>query len=168
MVRAVQNLVAGSVAGMKPDAVNAIDQHGKTPSAGNRREPWPARPPRTPRAAGRGPHRQDRPGPARQRVGPGKARVKVTAELDLNRGDHPGAQASTRTASGHPLGKHQRQQRQRDQERRHRRRSPRPRTSRARTPNGFQPVGSKQDSNESVTNYEIGETNRTTVKEPGA
>ena len=164
MVRAVQNLVAGSVAGMKPDAVNVIDQHGKTLSAGNDGT-----------LAGKA--AQDAKSQAEARtaktvqdlldsvLGPGKARVKVTAELDLNRetiqerkfnpdgqvirsestnannasetkNDDTGGVTSTQNIPG-------------------------------QTPNGFQPLGSRSDSNESVTNYEIDETNRTTVKEPG-
>jgi flagellar M-ring protein FliF len=165
MVRAVQNLVAGSVAGMKPDAVNVIDQHGKTLSAGNDES-----------LAGK--LAQDAKGEAEARIakrvqamidgvlGPGKARVNVTADLDLNRvtvqernfnpdgqvirsestnannasetkNDDTGGVTSTQNIPG-------------------------------QTPNGFQPLGSRQDSNESVTNYEISESTKTTVQEPGA
>ncbi|KQY28885.1 flagellar M-ring protein FliF [Caulobacter sp. Root1455] len=165
MVRAVQNLVAGSVAGMKPEAVNVIDQHGKTLSAGND-------------ASLAGKLAQDAKSEAEARVaktvkemldgvlGPGKARVTVNAKLDLNRvtvqerkfdpdgqvirsestnannasetrNDDTGGVTSTQNIPG-------------------------------QTPNGFQPLGSKQDSNESVTNYEISESTKTTVQEPGS
>jgi flagellar M-ring protein FliF len=165
MVRAVQNLVAGSVAGMKPDAVNVIDQHGKTLSAGNDES-----------LAGK--LAQDAKSEAEARIaktvkdmldgvlGPGKARVNVNANLDLNRvtvqerkfdpdgqvirsestnannasetkNDDTGGVTSTQNIPG-------------------------------QTPNGFQPLGSKQDSNESVTNYEISESTKTTVQEPGS
>ncbi|MFZ0268509.1 flagellar basal-body MS-ring/collar protein FliF [Caulobacter sp.] len=165
MVRAVQNLVAGSVAGMKPDAVNVIDQHGKTLSAGND-------------GSLAGKLAQDAKGEAEARIakrvqamidgvlGPGKARVNVTADLDLNRvtvqernfnpdgqvirsestnannasetkNDDTGGVTSTQNIPG-------------------------------QAPNGFQPLGSRQDSNESVTNYEISESTKTTVQEPGA
>jgi flagellar M-ring protein FliF len=163
MVRAVQNLVAGSVAGMKPDAVNVIDQHGKTLSAGND-------------GSLAGKLAQDAKSEVEARIaktvkdmvdgvlGPGKARVNVTAELDLNRvtvqerkfdpdgqvirsestnannasetkNDDTGGVTSTQNIPG-------------------------------QTPNGFQPLGSKQDSNESVTNYEISES--TKHHRPGA
>ncbi len=165
MVRAVQNLVAGSVAGMKAEAVSVIDQHGKTLSAGNDDS-----------LAGK--MAQDARSEAEARIakrvqemidgvlGPGKARVNVTASLDLNRvtlqernfnpdgqvirsestnannasetkNDDTGGVTSTQNIPG-------------------------------QTPNGFQPLGSKSDSNESVTNYEISESTKTTVQEPGA
>ena len=165
MVRAIQNLVAGSVSGMKPEAVSVMDQHGKTLSAGND-------------GSLAGKVAQDAKSEAEARIaktvqdmvdgvlGPGKARVKVTANLDLNRvttqerkfdpdgqvirsestnannasetkNDDTGGVTSTQNIPG-------------------------------QTPNGFQPVGSKQDSNESVTNYEISESTKTTIQEPGS
>ena len=165
MVRAIQNLVAGSVSGMKPEAVSVMDQHGKTLSSGND-------------GSLAGKVAQDAKSEAEARIaktvqdmvdgvlGPGKARVKVTANLDLNRvttqerkfdpdgqvirsestnannasetkNDDTGGVTSTQNIPG-------------------------------QTPNGFQPVGSKQDSNESVTNYEISESTKTTVQEPGS
>ena len=165
MVRAVQNLVAGSVAGMKPEAVNVIDQHGKTLSSGSD-------------GSLAGKLAQDARSEAEARIakrvqemvdgvlGPGKARVNVTADLDLNRvttqerkfdpdgqvirsestnandaseskNDDTGGVTSTQNIPG-------------------------------QTPNGFQGLGSKSNSNESVTNYEIGETTKTTVQEPGS
>ena len=164
MVRAVQNLVAGSVAGMKPEAVNVIDQHGKTLSSGSD-------------GSLAGKMAQDAKSEAEARIakrvqemvdgvlGPGKARVNVTANLDLNRvttqerkfdpdgqvirsestnandaseskNDDTGGVTSTQNIPG-------------------------------QTPNGFQGLGSKSNSNESVTNYEISESTKTTVQEPG-
>jgi flagellar M-ring protein FliF len=164
MVRAVQNLVAGSVAGMKPDAVNVIDQHGKTLSAGNDES-----------LAGK--LAQDAKSEAEARIaktvkdmidgvlGPGKARVNVTADLDLNRvttqerkfdpdgqvirSESTNANNATETKNDDTGGVTSTQ------------------NIPGQTPNGFQPVGSKQDSNESVTNYEISESTTTTVQEPG-
>jgi flagellar M-ring protein FliF len=165
MVRAVQNLVAGSVAGMKPEAVNVIDQHGKTLSSGSD-------------GSLAGKLAQDAKSEAEANIakrvqsmldgvlGPGKARVNVTANLDLNRvtvqerkfdpdgqvirsestnandatenkNDDTGGVTSTQNIPG-------------------------------QTPNGFQGLGSKSNSNESVTNYEISESTKTTVQEPGA
>ncbi len=165
MVRAIQNLVAGSVAGMKPEAVGVMDQHGKTLSSGN-----------DDTLAGKA--AQDAKTEAEARIaktvqgmidgvlGPGKARVNVTADLDLNRvttqerkfdpdgqvirsestnandasenkNDDTGGVTSTQNIPGQT------------------------------TPNGFQGLGSKSNSNESVTNYEISESTTTTVREPG-
>ncbi|MBW8860254.1 MAG: flagellar M-ring protein FliF, partial [Caulobacter sp.] len=165
MVRAVQNLVAGSVAGMKPDAVNVIDQHGKTLSAGNDDS-----------LAGK--LAQDAKSETEARIaktvkdmidgvlGPGKARVNVTADLDLNRvtvqerkfdpdgqvirSESTNANNSSETKNDDTGGVTSTQ------------------NIPGQTPNGFQPLGSKQDSNESVTNYEISESTKTTVQEPGA
>lgn len=164
MVRAVQNLVAGSVAGMKPDAVNVIDQHGKTLSAGND-------------GSLAGKLAQDAKSEAEARVaktvkemldgvlGPGKARVTVNAKLDLNRvtvqerkfdpdgqvirSESTNANNASETRNDDTGGVTATQ------------------NIPGQTPDGFQPVGSKQDSNESVTNYEISESTRTTVQEPG-
>jgi flagellar M-ring protein FliF len=164
MVRAVQNLVAGSVAGMKPDRVNVIDQHGKTLSAGNDES-----------LAGK--LAQDAKSEAEARIaktvkdmidgvlGPGKARVNVTADLDLNR-------VTTQERRFDPDGQVIRSESTNENN-----------TSETKnddtggvtstqnipgqTPNGFQPLGSKSGSNESVTNYEISESTKTTVQEPG-
>ncbi len=166
MVRAVQNLVGGSVAGMKPEKVNVIDQHGKTLSAATDES-----------LAGQ--LAQDRKTEAEARIaktvkdmlegvlGPGKARVNVTAELDLNRvtvqeekfdpdgqvirsesvneantsetkNDENGGVTATQNIPG------------------------------ANGANGFQQLGSRSGNNESVTNYEISKSVRTEVTEPGA
>jgi flagellar M-ring protein FliF len=165
MVRAIQNLVAGSVAGMKPDAVGVMDQHGKTLSAGNDDS-----------LAGKA--AQDAKSEAQARIaktvqdmldgvlGPGKARVNVTAQLDLSRvtmqerkfdpdgqvvrSESTNANDSSETKNDDTGGVTSTQ------------------NIPGQQPNGFQPLGSKQNSNESVTNYEIGETTKTTVQEPGS
>ena len=164
MVRAVQNLVAGSVAGMKPEKVSVIDQHGKTLSASTD-------------ASLAGQLAQDRKSEAEARIaktvkemidgvlGPGKARVNVTAELDLNRitvqeekFDPEGQvirsestnEANNQETKGDDTGGVTASQ-----------------NIPGGAPNGFQPLGSKSGSNESVTNYEISKSVRTEVTEPG-
>jgi flagellar M-ring protein FliF len=81
-VRAIQNLVAGSVPNLKPDRVTVVDQHAKTLSGGD---------------TGLAAEADGRKSTVEQRitkqvktlvegiVGPGKARVNVTADLDLAR-----------------------------------------------------------------------------------
>ena len=165
MVRAIQNLVSSSVPNMKAEKVAVIDQHGKTLSA-----------PSDDSLAGK--EAEDRRTEAEARIaktvkdmiegvlGPGKARVNVTANLDLNRvttqerkfdpdgqvirsestnandaseskNDDTGGVTSTQNIPG-------------------------------QTPNGFQGLGSKSNSNESVTNYEISNTTQTSMTDPGA
>ncbi|MGR4867108.1 flagellar basal-body MS-ring/collar protein FliF [Caulobacter sp. LARHSG274] len=164
MVRAVQNLVAGSVAGMKPDAVNVIDQHGKTLSAGGDES-----------LAGK--LAQDAKSEAEARIaktvkemidgvlGPGKARVNVTADLDLNR-------VTTQERKFDPDGQVIRSESTNEANNSETKNDDTGGVSSTQnipgqTPNGFQPLGSKSGSNESVTNYEISESTKTTVQEPG-
>jgi flagellar M-ring protein FliF len=165
MVRAVQNLVAGSVAGMKPDAVNVIDQHGKTLSAGNDET-----------LAGKA--AQDAKTQAEARIGktvkelidgvlgPGKARVNVTADLDLNR-------VTTQERKFDPDGQVVRSESTNENSSSETKNDDTGGVTSTQNipgqqPNGFQPLGSRQNGNESVTNYEISESTRTTVQEPGA
>ena len=165
MVRAVQNLVAGSVAGMKPERVSVIDQHGKTLSSGNDDS-----------LAGK--MAQDARSDAEARIaktvqdmidgvlGPGKARVKVTANLDLNR-------VTTQERNFNPDGQVIRSESTNENNASETKNDDTGGVTSTQnipgqTPNGFQPLGSKSGSNESVTNYEISESTKTTVQEPGA
>lgn len=165
MVRAVQNLVASSVPNMKAEKVTVIDQHGKTLSA-----------PSDESMAGK--LAQDRKTEAEARIaktvkdmiegvlGPGKARVNVTADLDLNRvttqerkfdpdgqvvrSESVNESGSSETKNEDTAGV----------------------TAAANVPggqgaNGFQQLGSRSNENGTVTNYEISESTTTTVQEPG-
>lgn len=165
MVRAVQNLVAGSVSGMKPEKVNVIDQHGKTLSAATDDS-----------LAGQ--MAQDRKAEVEARIaktikdmvdgvlGPGKARVNVTAELDLNRVTvqeekfDPEGQV-VRSESTNESGNSETKNDDTNGV-----------TSTQNIPGGannpgFQQLGSRSNANESVTNYEISKSVRTEVTEPG-
>lgn len=165
MVRAVQNLVAGSVAGMKPEKVNVIDQHGKTLSAATDES-----------LAGQ--LAQDRKAEAEARIaktvkdmiegvlGPGKARVNVTAELDLNR-------VTLQEKNFNPDGQVIRSESTNEANNSETKNEDNGGVTAAQNipggaPNGFQALGSRSGSNESVTNYEISESTKTTVQEPGA
>jgi flagellar M-ring protein FliF len=165
MVRAVQNLVSGAVLGMKVDRVTVVDQHGKTLSSGSD-------------ASLAGKLAEDQKVAVEGRiaktvkdlvegvVGPGRAQVKVTAQLDLNRvtvseerfdpdgqvvrSESTSAQNASEqkadgangvTAAGNIPGQ--------------------------AAANGFQPLGSTSGANDSVTNYEISKSVRTEVTEPG-
>jgi flagellar M-ring protein FliF len=164
MVRAVQNLVAGSVSGMKPEKVSVIDQHGKTLSASSDES-----------LAGQ--LAQDRKTEVEARIaktvkdmiegvlGPGKARVNVTAELDLNR-------VTTQQQKFDPDGQVVRSESTNEASNQENKNDDTSGVSAAQnipggTPGGFQALGSKSGSNESVTNYEISSTTTTEIKEPG-
>jgi flagellar M-ring protein FliF len=157
--------VAGSVAGMKPDAVNVMDQHGKTLSAGSD-------------GSLAGKIAQDAKSESEARIaktvkdmidgvlGPGKARVNVTADLDLNR-------VTTQERNFNPDGQVIRSESTNANNASETKNDDTGGVTSTQnipgqTPNGFQPLGTKSDSNESVTNYEISESTKTTVQEPGA
>ena len=164
MVRAVQNLVAGSVAGMKPEAVNVIDQHGKTLTSGSD-------------GSLAGKLAQDAKSEAEASIakrvqemvdgvlGPGKARVNVTANLDLNR-------VTTQEEKFDPDGQVIRSESTNANDATENKNDDTGGVTSTQnipgqTPNGFQGLGSKSNSNESTTNYEISKAVTTTVREPG-
>lgn len=165
MVRAIQNLVSSSVPNMKAEKVAIIDQHGKTLSA-----------PSDESMAGK--LAQDRKTEAEGRIaktvkdmvegvlGAGKARVNVTADIDLDRvttqeerfdpdgqvirSESTNENSSSETKNDDTSGV----------------------TATANVPGqaangGFQQLGSRAGANESVTNYEISKSVKTTVQEPG-
>ncbi len=165
MVRAVQNLVAASVSGMKPEKVSVIDQHGKTLSAATDES-----------LAGQ--LAQDRKSEVEARIaktvkdmvegvlGPGKARVNVTADLDLNR-------ITVQEEKFDPEGQVIRSESTNVANNSETKNDDSNGVSSAQNvpgaaPGGFQALGSKSDTNESVTNYEISKSVRTEVTEPGA
>ena len=165
MVRAVQNLVAGSVSGMKPEKVSVIDQHGKTLSASSDES-----------LAGQ--LAQDRKTEVEARIaktvkdmiegvlGPGKARVNVTAELDLNR-------ITVQEEKFDPDGQVVRSESTNEASNQENKNDDTSAVTATQNipggaPGGFQALGSKSGSNESVTNYEISKSVRTEVTEPGA
>ncbi len=164
MVRAVQNLVGGAVAGMKPEKVNVIDQHGKTLSAASDES-----------LAGQ--LAQDRKSEAEARIaktvkdmiegvlGPGKVRVNVTAELDLNR-------VTTQEQKFDPEGQVIRSESTNESGNSETKNDDTNGVTAAQNipggaPGGFQALGSRSNANESVTNYEISSTTTTEIKEPG-
>jgi len=165
MVRAIQNLVSSSVPNLKAEKVAVIDQHGKTLSA-----------PSDESLAGK--EAQDRKTEVEQRIaktvkdmiegvlGPGKARVNVTAELDLNR-------VTTQEERFDPDGQVVRSESTNESSSQENKNEDNAgATATANVPgqaaaNGFQQLGSRAGANESVTNYEISKSVKTTVQEPG-
>ncbi|HEX4712413.1 flagellar basal-body MS-ring/collar protein FliF [Phenylobacterium sp.] len=169
-VRAVQNLVSGAVPNMKPDRVTVIDQHAKTLSGGD---------------TGMAAEADGRKSEVEQRiakqvkglvegiVGAGKARVNVSAEVDLahvteqkktfdpdgqvvrsesttdeksqeGSGSSDGQSSATANIPGPPAG-----------------------GGSAKIGGNNDSTGSNSGRQESTTNYEITETTRTSVQEPG-
>ncbi|HEX5377162.1 MAG TPA: flagellar basal-body MS-ring/collar protein FliF [Phenylobacterium sp.] len=162
-VRAIQNLVAGAVPNMKPDRVTVVDQHAKTLSGGEQGDAMAA---------------DGRKSDVEQRiaktvknlvegvVGPGKARVNVTADLDLSRvtlqeekfdpdgqvirsestTEENSKESQTDTAGGVSASTN---------------------IPGGNSNNQDGATGSASGRTESTTNYEISKTTRTEVKDPG-
>jgi len=162
-VRAIQNLVAGAVPNMKPDRVTVVDQHAKTLSGGEQGDAVAA---------------DGRKSDVEQRiartvknlvegvVGPGKARVNVTADLDLSR-------VTLQEEKFDPDGQVIRSESTTEENSKENQ----PDTSGGVSASTNIPGGNSnnQDGNstsasgrtESTTNYEISKTTRTEVKDPG-
>jgi flagellar M-ring protein FliF len=163
-VRAIQNLVAGAVPGLKPDRVTVIDQHAKTLSGGD---------------TGMAAEADGRKSEVEQRiakqvktlvegvVGAGKARVNVTADVDL-------AQVTTHKESFDPDGQVVRSESTTDENSKDGSTGGNTQTSSAAKIPGGAPVDQGGDTanssgkQESTTNYEITKTTTTEMREPGA
>ncbi|THD79177.1 MAG: flagellar M-ring protein FliF [Phenylobacterium sp.] len=162
-VRAIQNLVAGAVPNLKPDRVTVVDQHAKTLSGGD---------------TGLAAEGDSRKTEVEQRiakqvkglvegvVGAGKARVNVSADLDLSQVtlqqktfDPDGQVVRSESTTGENSKENQPE-------------SNGQASVAANIPNGAVGAGSSNNSSatdrqESTTNYEISETTRTEIQQPG-
>ncbi|USQ97144.1 flagellar basal-body MS-ring/collar protein FliF [Caulobacter sp. RL271] len=165
MVRAIQNLVASSVPNMKAEKVTVIDQHGKTLSA-----------PSDDSLAGK--EAQDRRTEAEARIaktvkdmiegvlGPGKARVNVTADINLDR-------VTTQEERFDPDGQVVRSESTNESGASETKNDDTSgTTATSNVPGqganaGFQQLGSRSNETGAVTNYEISKSVKTTVQEPG-
>jgi flagellar M-ring protein FliF len=163
-VRAVQNLVAGAVPNLKPDRVTVIDQHAKTLSGGD---------------TGMAAEADGRKTEVEQRiakqvktlvegvVGAGKARVNVTADVDL-------AHVTTQKESFDPDGQVVRSESTTDEKSQEAQGGASTQASAAaKVPGGASVDQGGDTSNnsgkqESTTNYEITKTTTTQITEPGA
>ena len=161
-VRAIQNLVAGAVPGLKPDRVTVVDQHAKTLSGGEQ---------------GAAAESDSRKADVEQRiakqvkslvegvVGPGKARINVTADLQLS-------QVTVQQETYDPDGQVVRSESTTDENSRQNDEDPSGQvSSTSNIPGGAGPNLANNSSasgrQESTTNYEISRTTRTEVQNPG-
>jgi len=160
-VKAVQNLIAGAVPGLKPEHVTVIDQHARTLSgpqdeAGltdGRKSEVETRIAKTVRNLVEGV------------VGPGKARVNVTADLALSH-------VTVQQESFDPDGQVVRSESTTEEKASETQPSDNGQVSASNNiPGGVPPqdgqMGSNSGKTESTTNYEITKTVRTEVTEPG-
>ena len=161
-VRAIQNLVAGAVPNMKPDRVTVVDQHAKTLSGGaegdamaadGRKSAVEARIAKTVKTLVEGV------------VGPGKARVNVTAELDLS-------QVTIQEETFDPDGQVVRSETTSEENANENQPNPNGQVTAAANIPGAPPnpdgtVASTSGRTGTTTNYDISKTIRTEVKEPG-
>jgi len=161
-VRAIQNLVAGAVPGLKPDRVTVVDQHAKTLSGGD---------------TGMAAEADGRKSEIEQRiakqvkglvegiVGAGKARVNVSADVDM-------AHVTSQKEEFNPDGQVVRSETTTDENSKEAKDGATGQTSAAANiPGGAGATGSEGGSasgkQESTTNYEISKTVTTQVTEPG-
>jgi flagellar M-ring protein FliF len=165
-VRALQNLVAGAVPNLKPDRVTIVDQNAKLLGGGDGQ-------------AAAGAQADDQRTAAEENikkrikelvegiVGPGKARVQVTADLDLNQVTtqeekfDPDGQVVRSTQTGEDTSK----QSQPETTGQVSASANIPGTPGATTTANN---GSTTGHNEETTNYEISKTTKTTIEEPGS
>ncbi len=161
-VRAMQNLVAGAVPNLRPDRVTVVDQHAKTLSGGEtgiaaeaegRKSEVEARIAKQVKSLVEGV------------VGPGKSRVNVTADLELNR-------VTVQQETYDPDGQVIRSETTTDENARENQPGGGDEVSvAANIPGGgVQGDGANASQSgraESTTNYEISRTTRTEVQEPG-
>jgi flagellar M-ring protein FliF len=161
-VRAMQNLVAGAVPNMKPDRVTVVDQHAKTLSGGE---------------TGMAAEADGRKSEVEQRiakqvknlvegmVGAGKARVNVTADLEL-------ARVTVQQETFDPDGQVIRSESTTEENARENDQAGSGQASVAANipgaPGGDEATNSSTSGRtDSTTNYEISKTVRTEVQEPG-
>jgi flagellar M-ring protein FliF len=163
-VRAVQNLVAGAVPGLKADKVTVVDQHAKTLSGGD---------------TGLAAEADGRKSEVEQRiakqvkslvegiVGAGKARVNVSADLEM-------AQVTTQEETFNPDGQVVRSESTTDEKSSENQADNNGQASvAANIPGGAVGAGANNNSSntgrqESTTNYEISKTVRTAVQPAGS
>jgi flagellar M-ring protein FliF len=166
-VRALQNLVAGAVPNLKPDRVTIVDQNAKLLAGGDGQAQAGAAAADQRTAAEDGLKKRIKE-LVEGIVGPGKARVQVTADLDLN-------QVTTQEEKFDPDGQVVRStQTGEDTSKQNQGETSGQATASANVPGtpGANPSnansGSSSGHTEETTNYEISKTTKTTIEEPGS
>ena len=167
-VRALQNLVAGAVPNLKPERVTIVDQNSKMLGGGDGQ-------------AAAGAAADDQRSATEEKikkrikelvegiVGPGKARVQVTADLDLN-------QVTTQEEKFDPDGQVVRSTQTTEETAKQNQPETTGQASASANIPGTPGAsgsstttnGSASGHNEETTNYEISKTTKTTIEEPGS
>lgn len=164
-VRAIRNLVAGAVPDLKPERVTIVDDKGKMLAGGDAND-MASQAAEGQRSATEERVRQMVRNIVEGVVGPGKARVQVTADVDLNR-------VTTSEEKFDPDGQVIRSERTVEANSKDSKGAAGQAVSTANNIPGADATapasvdGNQTGSNESVTNYEISKTTRTEVQEPG-
>jgi flagellar M-ring protein FliF len=165
-VRAVQNLVAGAVPDLKPERVTVIDQAGKTLSAEGDAS-MGGKAAEDAKAAIEDGIRARIKNLVEGVVGAGKARVQVSADIDM-------AQVTTQEEKYDPDGQVVRSQQTNENTAKDNSNSASGATSASTNVPGATnstaastPSGSENTGNEQTTNYEISKTTTTQVQQPG-
>jgi flagellar M-ring protein FliF len=166
-VHAVQNLVAGAVPDLKPERVVVIDQHGKTLSAEGDSS-LGGKAAQDAKAAIEDGIRARIKNLVEGVVGPGKARVQVSADVDM-------AQVTTQEEKYDPDGQVVRSTQTNETNAKDSQGGASTGAASASTnvPGGTNststtnPTGSENTGSESTTNYEISKTTTTQVQQPG-
>jgi flagellar M-ring protein FliF len=164
-VRALQNLVAGAVPNLKPDRVTIVDQNAKLLGGGDGSSSAGAMASDQRTAMEDGIKKRVRE-MVEGIVGPGKARVQVTADIDLN-------QVTTQEEKFDPDGQVVRStQTTEETSKQNQGETSGQATASANipgTPGATSTAnnGSSTGHNEETTNYEISKTTKTTIEQPG-
>jgi flagellar M-ring protein FliF len=165
-VRALQNLVAGAVPNLKPDRVTIVDQNAKLLAGGDGHDVAGAAAADQRTATEEGIKKRVRE-LVEGIVGPGKARVQVTADLDLN-------QVTTQEEKYDPDGQVVRSTQTTEENSKQNQGETSGQASASAnipgTPGATSTAnnGSSTGHNEETTNYEISKTTKTTIEEPGS
>lgn len=165
-IRAIRNLVAGAVPNLKPDRVSIMDQSGEPlAGSGEGSDGIAGGPAQAQRSQAEEKIRKTVMDIVQGVVGPGKARVQVTADLDLSR-------VTTQEEKFDPDGQVVRSTQTGDEKSSETKPGQLGAVSSSQNIPGATPnSGANENSNtgkqEETTNYEISKTTRTEVSEPG-
>ncbi len=165
-VRALQNLVAGAVPNLKPDRVTIVDQNARMLGGGDGSEVAGAQAEEQRSATEESIKKRVRE-LVEGVVGPGKARVQVTADLDLS-------QVTTQEEKYDPDGQVVRSTQTTDENSKQSDGGPSGQASASANVPGTPGAtntstngGNSSGSTQETTNYEISKTTKTTISEPG-
>ena len=165
-VRAIRNLIAGATPNLKPERVTVVDDKGKMLAGGDDTSDMAGQAAADQRANAEEHIRKTVKDMVEGVVGPGKARVTVSADLDLNRITmqedkyDPDGQVIRSTQTHEENSKDNKSE------------SGAPATAGANVPGGQAApagdnAGSQSGQTEETTNYEISHSSKTTIQEPG-